>query len=196
MAALLSLSLISLTCLKAKQSYWNRKCLWNTMPSTICLPLKRTFKPTITHRKTSEKGHNSIKYGIYSGHLHLRQKLCARYHDTSSSGYPDVLFTLSLAAKMPKSDEMGHNSNIHRFLRKNNQAICIMCPNSMHDIMILAQAVLQIFCGQDCFTTQNAEVRKGRKSSQIFTEFCQKITRSSTHWTQSVYIIILAQAVL
>ena len=37
-------------------------------------------------------------------------------------------------------------SNIHRILRKVNQVICIMYPNSIPDIMILAQAVLQIFC--------------------------------------------------
>ena len=37
-------------------------------------------------------------------------------------------------------------SNIYRILRKVNQVICIMYSNSMPDIMILAQAVLQIYC--------------------------------------------------
>ena len=35
-----------------------------------------------------------------------------------------------------------------------------MYPNCIPDIMILAQAALQIFCSQDCFTTQNDKVRK------------------------------------
>ena len=32
----------------------------------------------------------------------------------------------------------------------------------MSDIMIVAQAVLQIFCPQGCFTTQTAKVEKER----------------------------------
>ena len=50
----------------------------------------------------------------------------------------------------------------HRILWKINQVICFMYPNSMPAIMILAQAVLQIFCWQDCFTIQDAEVGKGK----------------------------------
>ena len=53
-------------------------------------------------------------------------------------------------------------SNIHRILWKVNQVIYIMNPNYMPDIMILAQAILQIFCWQGCFTIQNAKVGKGR----------------------------------
>ena len=90
-------------------------------------------------------------------------------------------------------------SNIHRILWK-VQIIYIMYPNCMPDTMILAQAVLQIFCWQSYFTIQNAKVGKGRKVSQIFTEFYQKLIRSSTPWAQStVYmpnIMILAQAVI
>ena len=36
----------------------------------------------------------------------------------------------------------------------------IMYPNCRPNIMILAQAVLQIFCSQGCFTTQNDKVEK------------------------------------
>ena len=66
----------------------------------------------ITNRNKSEKGHNSINYiwhlfKIYSGHLHLGYKLCAKYYDPSSSGYPDSFFTVLLIGKMP---EKGHNS--------------------------------------------------------------------------------------
>ena len=46
-------------------------------------------------------------------------------------------------------------SNFYRVLWKVNQVISIMYPNCMPDIMILAQVVLQIFCSQGCFTTQN-----------------------------------------
>ena len=62
-------------------------------------------------------------------------------------------------------------SNIHRILRKVNQIICIMSLNHMIDAIILAQSVLQIFCWQDCFTTRNAKVGKGRQFSHIFIEF-------------------------
>ena len=40
--------------------------------------------------------------------------------------------------------------------------IYIMYPNCVPDIMILAQVVLQIFCSQGCFTTQNDKVGKVR----------------------------------
>ena len=70
----------------------------------------------ITNRKKSEKGHISINdvwhlFKMYSGRLHLGHKLfmCDKYHDPGSSGYPDIVFTMSFMAKMPKS-EKGHNS--------------------------------------------------------------------------------------
>ena len=72
-------------------------------------------------------------------------------------------------------------SKFDKILGKVNQVIYIMYLNYMGDIRILAQAVLQTFCSQCCFTTQNAKVGQGRKCSQIFTEFCQKLIRSSTH---------------
>ena len=77
-------------------------------------------------------------------------------------------------------------SKFDRTLWKINQVTYIMYSNYMPNIMILAQAVLQIFCSQGCFSTQNYKVRKGRQFSQIVTEFCQKLIRSSTPWTQSV----------
>ena len=53
-------------------------------------------------------------------------------------------------------------SNIHRIWRKVNQVIYIMYLNCMIDAIILAQAVLQIFCWQYCFTVRNAKGGKGR----------------------------------
>ena len=72
-------------------------------------------------------------------------------------------------------------SNIHRILWKVNQVIYIMISNCMPDIMFLAQAILQF----GCFTILYAKVGKGTQFSQIFTEFCQILIRSSTPWTQS-----------
>ena len=66
--------------------------------------------------------------------------------------------------------------NIHRISRKVNQIIYIMYLNCKIDDIILVQAVLQIFCCQDCFILRNAKVG----ISQIFIEFCQKLIRSST----------------
>ena len=45
-----------------------------------------------------------------------------------------------------------------------------MYPNCMPDIMILAQVVLQIFCSQGCFSTQNDKVGKGRDNSVKYLE--------------------------
>ena len=53
-------------------------------------------------------------------------------------------------------------SNVDRILWKVNQVFYIIYPNCMLDIMILAHAVLQIFCSQCCFVTQNDKVGKGR----------------------------------
>ena len=52
-------------------------------------------------------------------------------------------------------------SNYDRILWKVNQVIYTMYPY-MPSIMILAWTVLQIFCSQGCFTTQNAKVGKGK----------------------------------
>ena len=84
-------------------------------------------------------------YGIYSDHPHLEHKLCAKYHDSSSTGYPDILFTMSFMAKMPKSEK---GQIFTKFYKKLTSVFCIIYPNSTHDIMILAQAALQIFCWQ------------------------------------------------
>ena len=53
-------------------------------------------------------------------------------------------------------------SNIDRILPKVNQVIYTLDTICKLNIMILAQAVLQIFFLQDCFTIQNAKVGKGR----------------------------------
>ena len=71
--------------------------------------LAPSLKPMITNIKISKKGHtcSSVSYvwnlfKMSSDNLH---KVCARYHDSSSSGYPDILFAMSLVAKMPKTEK-------------------------------------------------------------------------------------------
>ena len=73
-----------------------------------------------------------------------------------------------------------------------------MYPNCMPDIMILAQVVLQIFCSQCCFTTQNDKVWKGRLFSQIFREFLPKVYQViyTLDTICELNIMSLAQAVL
>ena len=52
---------------------------------------------------------------------------------------------------MPKSGGGMIQSNVHNILCKVNQVIYIIYPNCMPDIIIVAQAVLQMFCSQCCF---------------------------------------------
>ena len=47
-----------------------------------------------------------------------------------------------------------------------NLIMCIMCPNSLPSIMILTQAVLQIYCWQDCFTIQMTKSEKVDNSAK------------------------------
>ena len=88
--------------------------------------------------------------------------------------------------------------NIHRILRKADQVTCIMCPNSMPDIMILAQAVLRPFCWQDCFIIQKCQSRKREKIQPnvnwILPKVYQVIYTLDTICESN--IMILAQAVL
>ena len=64
-----------------------------------------------------EKGDNSATYlqnfaESYLGHLHLRHNQYAKYHDPSSRGSPDILFTRSFMGQMPKpKSEKGNNLN-------------------------------------------------------------------------------------
>ena len=72
-----------------------------------------------------------------------------------------------------------------------------MYPNCMSDIMILAQAVLQVFCSQRCFAIQNVSQKIEIIQSNIY--------RILPNVNQVIYtldticelnIMILAQAVL
>ena len=54
-------------------------------------------------------------------------------------------------------------SNFDRILWKVNQVIYIMYPNCMPDIMILPQAVLQIFCSQGGLSTLSDKVESRKR---------------------------------
>ena len=68
--------------------------------------------------RKSEKGDNSAKYlqnfiKSQSGHLHHGHSQYAKYHDPSSSGYPDILLTRFHRFTMRKSD-VTHKSTVAR----------------------------------------------------------------------------------
>ena len=102
----------------------------------------------------SEKGNNSVNFSHnfmknYSGHLHHLLKSYARYHVPSSSGSPDILFTMLFYHKKCQSwKRVIIQPNIDRILPKVTQVIYTLDTICTQNIMILAQAVLRIFCSQ------------------------------------------------
>ena len=101
----------------------------------------------------------SLKRGIIQSNIHrilrkVNQVICIMYPNCT----PDIMIlaqavsryfvdNIALQYKMPKS-EKGHNSNTYRILPKVNQVIYTLDITCMSNIMILDQAVLQIFCWQ------------------------------------------------
>ena len=87
------------------------------------------------------------------------------------------------------------HSNVHRILRKVNQVIYIMYPYCMPDVMILAQAVLQIFMSQGCVTMQSASRTRGIIQQNIY-RILPKVNQVLT--LDTIYVpnrMVLAQAV-
>ena len=68
---------------------------------------------------------------------------------------------------------LGVKSNFPRILRKVNQVISIMYPNSMPAIRILAQAVLKILLKRLLYHTKCQSREKKIIQSQINTEFAK-----------------------
>ena len=100
-------------------------------------------------------------------------------------GSPDILLTkLLYYTKCQSRKREKSQLNIYRILTKVNQVIYTMGTVYMPNIMILAQAIIQIFCWQGSIGLQCV--------SQIFTEFHEKLIRSSTPWTQSMSQISLS----
>ena len=74
----------------------------------------------------------------WSGHV---PKMYAWYHDPSSNGSPDILFTLLLYYTICQSEREIIQPNIYRILPNVNQVIYTLDTIYMPNIMILAQAV-------------------------------------------------------
>ena len=74
--------------------------------------------------------------------------------------------------------------NIDRILPKVNQVIYTLDSICEPNIMILAQAVLQIFCWQGSIGLQYISRKRG-----IITEFYEKLIRSSVPSTQTICLI-------
>ena len=83
--------------------------------------------------------------------------------------------------------------NNHRILRKNKQVICIIYPNSMPDIMILAKTVLQILAVLYKITKLEREIIQPN-IDRILPKVNQVIYTLDTICGPN--IMILAQAVL
>ena len=84
----------------------------------ICLPLKITWKQDAKVEKggliQSKIDGNLPK--VKSGHLHIRHNMCVKYHDPSSSGSPDILFTISIGLQCVSQKRGIIQSNIHKLL--------------------------------------------------------------------------------
>ena len=91
----------------------------------------------------------------------------AWYHDPSSSGSPDILFArLLYYTKCQSQKREIIQSNIYRILPKGNQVIYTLDTISEPNSMILAQAVLKIFCpkrSQERGITLQKQVQRKRK---------------------------------
>ena len=125
-------------------------------------------------------------------------KLQAWYHDPSSSGSPDILLTkLLYYTKCQSRKREIIQPNIYRILPKVNQLIYTMATVYMPNIMILAQAIIQIFCWQGFIGLQCVSRKR-----EIIQPNIHRILRKIN---QVIYILdticvsnimILAQAVL
>ena len=97
-----------------------------------------------------------------SGDLHYVHKLYARYHDPSSNGSSDILFTrLLYYTKCQRWKRETLQSNIYRILPKVNQVMYMLDTICNSNILILAQAVLEIFCSQDPLWVKCESLKRG-----------------------------------
>ena len=97
-----------------------------------------------------------------SGDLHYVHKLYVRYHDPSSNGSPDILFTrLLYYTKCQSRKRAIIQSNIHRILPKVYQVIYTLDTICEPNIMVLAQALLEIFCSQGPLFVECLSLKRG-----------------------------------
>ena len=139
--------------------------------SNICLPLKATCKWQILvyYTKCQSQKREIIQSNIYRILVIVNQDI----YTLDTICEPNIMTLAQAVLQMccsqgplwvkclsPKRGII--QSNFDRIVWKVNEMIYILYPNCMAYIKILAQAVLQIFCSQGCFSTQNAKVKKGR----------------------------------
>ena len=97
-----------------------------------------------------------------NSHLHHVPKLYTCYHDPSPSDSPDTLFTwLLYYTKGQSCKKEIIQSNIYRILPKVNQVIYTLDTICQQNILILAQALLQIFCSQGSTSLQSKSWKRG-----------------------------------
>ena len=102
----------------------------------------------------SEKVYNSVKYSEnfmkrQSSHLHHVPRQYAWYRDPSSSSSPDILLTrLLYYTKCQSWKREIIQPKIYGILPKLNQVIYTLDTICRPKIMIIARAVLQVFCWQ------------------------------------------------
>ena len=112
---------------------------------------KRHHQYTINATGNSIENYNIMTLApavlqIFCSHV---SKLYTWYHDPSSSGSPDILFTrLFFHIKRDSRKREIIRANIYRILPKGNQVIYTLDTFCMPNNMTLAQAGLQIFCSQ------------------------------------------------
>ena len=146
----------------------------------------------------SEKGFNSVKYSQKLSHLHHVPKLYAWYHDPSSSSSPDILLTkLLYYTKCQSQKREIIQPTIYIILPKVNQVNYNMATVYMPNIMILAQAVIQIFrwqgsIGLQCVSWKREIIQLN--IHRILRNVNQVIYTLDTIWVSN--IMILAQALL
>ena len=72
---------------------------------------------------------------------------------------------------MPKSEKVHNSVKYHRILLNVSQVIYIMYPNSMPDIVILAQAVLRYFVDKVALLYKIPKSEKGDNSVKYLRHF-------------------------
>ena len=142
-------------------------CLWNTMLPTCACPYRNHRTPCSIWQICL-----CLKRGIIQSNIdrilwkvnqviYTLDTICEPIIVTLAQAVLQVFYSqCPLWVKCPSPKREIIQSNFDRILWKVNQVIYIMYRNCMPDIMMLAQAVLQLFCSQGCFTTQNDKSRK------------------------------------
>ena len=119
------------------------------------------------------KVHNSVKYSHnfmkrQPGHLHYVPKQYAWYRDPSSNSSLDILLTmLFYYTKCQSRKREIIQPNIYGILPKFNQIMYTSDTICMPKIMIISQAVLQVFCWHGPICVKFLSMKRGIIQSNI-----------------------------